>query len=210
MIIGLQGFINCGKGTVASYLVNQYGFKQDSFANSLKDVCSSIFGWPRELLEGDTLESREWREIPDLWWSDKLDIHNFSPRLAFQTIGTDILRNKFCDNIWSLSLENRIRKNFNSKIVFSDIRFPNEIAFLKEQNGILIKINRTEMPVWYDVALSANINNDQKALHIMHSEYSHVHYSEWAWIGSNSDYELDNSGSIENLKIQIDAIMNSL
>lgn len=70
MIVGLVGFIGAGKGTVADLLVERHDFFKESFANSLKDACSSIFGWNREMLEGDTPESRAWREQPDKWWSE--------------------------------------------------------------------------------------------------------------------------------------------
>ena len=72
MIVGLLGYIGSGKGTVSSVLVNEYGFRQDSFASTLKDACSAIFGWERHMLEGDTKESREWREQVDPWWEEKL------------------------------------------------------------------------------------------------------------------------------------------
>jgi ABC-type glutathione transport system ATPase component len=66
-IIGIVGFIGSGKDTVADYLVNFHRFKRESFANSLKDAVSQVFGWDRELLEGRTQESREWRETKDEW-----------------------------------------------------------------------------------------------------------------------------------------------
>ena len=56
MIIGLVGFIGSGKDTVASRFIS-YGCVKDSFAAPLKDACAAIFGWPRELLEGDTVDS---------------------------------------------------------------------------------------------------------------------------------------------------------
>ena len=57
MIIGLVGFISSGKGTCADYLVREHGFVKESFANSVKDAVSVVFGWDRQLLEGDTLLS---------------------------------------------------------------------------------------------------------------------------------------------------------
>ena len=119
MILGISGLIGSGKGTVADYLVNNYQFKKDSFAASLKDACAYIFDWPRHLLEGDTTDSRQWREETDEWWSDKLNIPSFSPRLALQLIGTESLRDHFDQNIWFLTMQNRIRKNPNQNIVIS-------------------------------------------------------------------------------------------
>ena len=53
MIIGICGLIGSGKGTVADVLVDQ-GFTKVSFADKLKDGVSTIFGWDRAMLEGDT------------------------------------------------------------------------------------------------------------------------------------------------------------
>ena len=207
MIVGLLGYIGSGKGTVASMLVSDYNFRQDSFAASLKDACSMIFDWPRNLLEGDTGESREWREIVDPWWSEKLGIPNFSPRLALQLVGTDALRDNFNQDIWFLTLANRIRKNPNQDVVISDVRFPNEIKFIQEQGGVLIKINRGPEPVWYETALLANRGNSI-ARDAMTKTYSDAHYSEWAWVGSKIDYQADNNSTIESLRENINNILS--
>ena len=209
MIVGLLGFINSGKGTVASKLVDGYNFRQDSFAAGLKDACSVIFDWPRHLLEGDTKESREWREQVDPWWSEKMNMPNFSPRLALQLIGTDALRNNFHQDLWFLTLQNRIRKNPDRHVVISDVRFPNEIKFIQEQKGILIKVNRGPTPVWYETAILANKGNSL-AKSAMEKTYSSAHLSEWAWVGTNIDYEINNDTTFENLNIQITDIINDI
>lgn len=207
-IIGLLGFINSGKGTVASYLVDRYNFRQDSFASSLKDACSLIFDWPRNLLEGDTTESRQWREKIDPWWAEKLNIKNFSPRLALQLVGTEALRNGFHSDIWFLTLQNRIRKNPDQHVVISDVRFPNEIKFIQDNKGILIRVNRGNLPVWYDDALAAN-KGDTEAQERMKT-YPQAHQSEWAWVGTNIDYELENNSTVDNLKINLDTLIEKI
>ena len=88
MLIGLCGYIGSGKNAVAEMLVKNHGYEQDSFAKSLKDAVSAVFGWPRELLEGNTHESRAWREAPDKWWTEQLEMP-VTPRLALQVIGTE-------------------------------------------------------------------------------------------------------------------------
>ncbi len=208
-IIGISGFIGSGKSTVANQLTEQYGFRKDSFALSLKDACAAIFDWPRELIEGDTKESREWREEIDEWWANKLNIPTFSPRLALQLIGTDSLRNHFNEGIWFLTLENRVRKNPCQHVVISDVRFPNEFKFIQEQGGVNIRIDRGTTPVWYETALMAN-NGNSIAKEIMTKTYSDAHFSEWAWVGSKFDRVIQNNGSIENLAVQVNEIVTQI
>ena len=52
MLIGICGLIGSGKDTVAERLVNEHGYKRDSFAKSLKDAVASMFNWDRDMLEG--------------------------------------------------------------------------------------------------------------------------------------------------------------
>lgn len=209
MIFGISGLIGCGKSTVATILTEKYNFKKDSFAVSLKDACAAMFDWPRHLIEGDTLESREWREIPDLWWSKKLNIPNFTPRLALQLIGTDSLRSHFNPDIWFLTLENRIRKHPEQHVVISDVRFSNEVSFIKEQGGVLVKVSRGPTPPWYETAIMAN-NGNSIAREIMATAYSSAHASEWSWVGSKFDYEIDNDGTLDDLRIQVDSILSKI
>lgn len=209
MIIGVSGFIGSGKGTVATQLTEKCGFRKDSFAASLKDACSVLFDWPRELLEGETTESRIWREIADVWWSEKLKIPNFSPRLALQLIGTDILRTYFNEGLWFLTLEHRIHKNPSQHVVISDVRFPNEIKFIQEQGGIMIRVSRGELPIWYETALMAN-NGNSIAREVMLKTYPTAHMSEWGWVGAKFDYEIDNNGTFEELQCQVSEIITKI
>ena len=206
MIIGIAGNIGCGKDTVASYLTEHHYFRRDSFAASVKDTCSAIFGWPRHLLEGDSVESRNWRDMPDLWWEKKLCIDNFTPRLAMQLMATDVLRNHFNPDIWFMTLENRLRQSANVDIVISDVRFPNEIQFVKDNHGIVIHVRKSELPSWFNIAASANAGCSNSK-YIMETTYSTVHYSEWAHAGAIFDYTLFNSGSLDQLYVNIEKMI---
>ena len=159
MLIGVTGFIGSGKDTVANMFVER-GCAHDSFASPLKDVCSSIFGWDRSMLEGDTVESREYRETPDMFWTKKLGVPNFTPRLALQLIGTEVLRNTFDQDIWLNSLEYRIRKQTKnvSCTVISDARFRNELDLIKNMGGVIIWVQRGELPEWFETAKTAHEN----------------------------------------------------
>ena len=135
MILGVTGFIGSGKDTVADYLCTFHGYKRISFAASLKDAIASIFGWDRELLEGTTKSSREWREQIDPWWSERLG-KEITPRYVLQYWGTEVCRNGFHSDIWVASVENKLRKSTDN-IVITDCRFANEILAIKNAGGVV-------------------------------------------------------------------------
>jgi hypothetical protein len=210
-IIGIVGFIGSGKDTVADYLVNFHGFKRESFANSLKDAVSVVFGWPRELLEGRTKESREWRETRDEWWSKRLK-RDITPRWVLQYWGTEVVRKGFHDDMWVASLEHRLLNSQND-IVITDCRFPNEIKAIRNAGGRVIRIKRGAEPEWYDAAKSVNkgpSRNMSWALSKQKMEKLGVHASETAWVGQKFDATLNNDGSLDELYQQIEANITNL
>ena len=139
-LVGLHGDIGAGKDTVASYFV-QHGFQKESFASPLKDVTSTIFGWPRALLEGDTVYSREWREAPSTWWAQQLGIPDFTPRLAMSVVGTDAFRNRVHKDIWVLAMERRLAL-IPDNVVVSDVRYQNEADMIRRLGGTVIEVLR--------------------------------------------------------------------
>ena len=201
-VIGLVGFIGSGKDTVAKMLVGE-DCVQDSFASPLKDLCASIFGWERSLLEGDTIESRDFRETPDVFWTRKLNIDHFTPRLALQLLGTEVMRNHFDEDIWLNSLEYRIRKLHKAEkcVVVSDARFRNELQLIQQMNGVVIWVQRGELPDWYEIAKTAHSNAVNRK--IMETRYKSVHESEWNWAGYPVDYVINNNGSLEDLQAEV-------
>lgn len=196
MLIGLIGFAGSGKGTAADYLVEKKGFTKLSFADAVKDATAAIFGWPRALLEGDTEESREFRETKDEWWSDKTGLH-ITPRNMLQMMGTEVGRDMIHPNVWIFALEKRLAMYQN--VVIADVRFPNEINFIRERGGFVVRVKRGNDPEWYDAALKANSEQNTDFM----SDYP-IHYSEWAWIGSSTDYHLDNIGAVSMMFNDID------
>ena len=198
MIIGICGLIGSGKDTAADYLVNFHEFRRESFANSLKDAAAAVFGWNRDMLEGRTKESREWREQRDEWWSNRLGMH-ITPRHVLQQWGTEVIRGGFHDDMWIASLENKLRASKDS-IVITDCRFANEITGLKEQGAKIVWVQRGVTPHWYSIAEQAN-RGDIKAKEWLAKEG--IHASEYSWAGTQFDAVIDNNGSIEQLYNQL-------
>jgi len=205
MIIGVCGFIGSGKDTVADYLTNFHGFRRESFANSLKDAVAQVFSWDRTMLEGRTKQAREWREQVDLWWSERLNIPNLTPRWVLQYWGTEVCRRSFHDDIWIASLENKLR-NSKDDVVISDCRFPNEIKSIKDTGGIVVRVVRGPEPEWYEDAINANRGengNYSWATSRGRLEKLGIHASETAWVGTEFDAVLDNNSTIDDLFAQV-------
>ena len=205
MIIGICGFIGSGKDTVADYLVNLHHFRRESFANTLKDAVSAVFGWDRTMLEGRTKQAREWREQVDTWWAERLSIPHLTPRWILQNWGTEVCRKNFHDDIWIASLENKLRTSTDD-IVISDCRFPNEIAAIKKAGGRVVRVVRGVEPEWYQLAVSRNRGpngNSSWALSGRKLEQLGIHASETAWVGTRFDAVLDNNGTLEDLYQQV-------
>jgi hypothetical protein len=199
MIIGICGFIGSGKDTIADYLVNFHEFRRESFANTLKDAVSAVFGWDRTMLEGRTKEAREWREQVDAWWAERLDMPTLTPRWILQYWGTEVCRKSFHDDIWIASLENKLR-NSRDNVVISDCRFPNEISSIRNAGGKIIWVKRGLLPDWYDTAVEANRGSN---VAINELKMRKIHASETAWVGTEFDAVIDNDGSINDLYNQI-------
>ena len=209
MIIGVCGFIGSGKDTVADYLTNFHEFRRESFANTLKDAVSAVFGWDRTMLEGRTKQAREWREQVDPWWAERLGMPHLTPRWVLQYWGTEVSHKSFHDDIWIASLENKLRYSTDN-VVISDCRFPNEIKSIRDAGGIIVWVKRGELPEWYDWAVSANageVANFTWATSKHKLEKAGIHASETAWVGTEFDAELDNNGTIDELFAQVKSLV---
>ena len=201
MIIGVCGLIGAGKDTIADYLVNIHEFRRDSFAATLKDAVGSVFGWDREMLEGRSRSSREWRERPDEWWSRRLD-REITPRWILQYWGTEVCRRGFHDDIWIASLENKLRTT-SDDVVISDCRFPNEIEAIRAQGGYVIRVIRGSDPGWFQAAQQHLIEGTPRPTELPHQ-------SEWAWAGTRFDRVIDNNHSLDDLYQQVNDLVRDL
>ena len=187
MIIGLVGYIGSGKGTVGDILVRDHQYTKFAFADALKDAVSTIFMWPRGLLEGDSNASRTFREKVDPWWSMKLG-YEVTPRLILQKMGTEACRHGIADNIWIAALEKRIQGY--DDVVISDVRFPNEINFIRSAGGVIVRVKRGDDP--------------------SPEELSKMHISETAWNSFTPDYTMVNDSTMENLKDNVKFTLTQL
>jgi hypothetical protein len=147
IIIGISGKKQSGKDTIANYLVDNYDFIKLSFGDNVKKALQNIFHFSNEQLWGNKKEEND-----DNW--------DLVPRDIMQFFGTDLMRDKLSEkypqigkNIWIKSIEfelNNYISNGFTKFVIPDIRFENEIEYIKKKNGIIINVFRKQKEKIYN------------------------------------------------------------
>jgi hypothetical protein len=215
LIIGLMGLAGTGKSTVGRILKDEYGFIPVSFASSLKDAVAVLFHWPRHLLEGDTAESREWREKEDVYWS-QVFAKPVTPRWVLQYMGTEVIRNNLHGAFWIHSLGAQIQNNAQKDYVITDMRFFNEIDYVQGTlKGFVVQIvNSHNEPHWSKWLMAhAPVGSAPFVEHKLTDEFK-VHRSEWEHVWwrrknvanyvLNNDFDVaENASTMENLSASV-------
>lgn len=158
--------LNFGTGFPIVNVFTASGYRNVKFGDKLKDIVSLLIGCSRQ-----NLEDREFkeRELGEEWWcykgkdntlipykpGDNMDDENLikpTPRLLLQLLGTECGRKILHPNIWvnsAFSTPGQFLWNKESnmpedthKLIFTDVRFPNEFKAIKERGGINIRIER--------------------------------------------------------------------
>jgi len=135
VILGLISPAGGGKDTVAHYL-KEYGYERVSLADEVRKDMLELVDIPKEYLE--RYKDKQLRLVFGQW-----DEHvgYFSIRKFLQKYATDIIRERFDENYW-------IRRallsacDHTQKAVVTDVRFQNEIDYIKAQGGLIVYIDR--------------------------------------------------------------------
>jgi hypothetical protein len=211
IVVGVCGFASSGKNTFANLLIDKYNFIPLSFASCLKDIISTLFDWDRHLLEGDTEESRKWRETVDDFWTEALELKSgFTPRKALQQFGTEIFRNCFNENIWVLIIKNKILKSQHKKIIITDFRFENEFKIFHKSFEFFYVFNivRVVPNEWWYKTLINEISSPQEYEEFKNKMINIEHQSEFEWIWVLKSFENLKFFKIYNTKETLEEAIN--
>lgn len=139
-VIGLCGLAGSGKDTAAAYLVSVHRFEPLAFADPINDMLAVLldgFGIDHAVLHERGLKEQPLVGLPG----------HPSPRELKQRLG-DCLRAIHPD-IFVHSLAHRAGVNdlprsspVHDRLVVSDVRYPNEAAFVARLGGALIHLHR--------------------------------------------------------------------
>jgi hypothetical protein len=134
MIIGLTGYAQSGKDTVAKVLVEQHGFTRIAFADKIRDFLYET----NPMYDTVAFEPRFVKEIVDSagWEAAK---QNPQVRRLLQTSGV-AARKLFGDDFW---IKQALRSvEFEGHYVITDVRFENEADEIKFTGGKIWRVKR--------------------------------------------------------------------
>ena len=132
-VIGICGQAGTGKTTAAVAIAQSLPYWRYSFAGPLKDAVSGLFRIPREDLD-DPIK----KYVPQGRW------RNLAPRKIMQLFGTECMRDVFFDDFWTRVAEDHLEHLAAATltkrlcVVIDDVRFPNEIEWVKNNGGRII------------------------------------------------------------------------
>lgn len=179
-----------------------YDIRLYSFAKELKEEVNAVYeqhgSWPSTFLHlrtaGVPLKDGSRLLIPS-WVYMEVDPDMNDPlcpygkhRALLQWWGSEYRRNNFGENYWVERAAARLAAEKPEIALFTDMRFPNEMAFIKEY-GLAIKVQRPGLA-------SPNAHISEEAL-------AHVPDNEW-------DAIITNDGSLEDLKTKAVQVFDDL
>lgn len=136
-VLGLSGWARSGKDTVAAHLVENYGYTRMSFADPMREALYKL----NPSIDVDGYDMKLAAAVDLLGW-EQLKTASNGIRALMQRMGTEVGRDMFGENFWVDAAIDRIPDG--SKVVFADVRFPNEAEAVKQLGGEVWRVIRPE------------------------------------------------------------------
>lgn len=175
IILGISGKAGVGKDTVADYLGQKFGFEKMAFADSLKEKAMRDFDLTYEQVYNPVEKEKI---IPE---------YLKSPREILQIMGTEWFRSIDKD-YWLKQTYKKIIASSYDSICITDVRFSNEINFITNLGGVVIRLERPGYQQTNHVSHTSEIQLDN-------------FYFEW---------KVSNEGTKEELFEKIDILIDGI
>jgi len=175
LLIGLSGYARSGKDSFAQALVSRHGFTRAAFADVLKQLSCEADPF---ICDGKRLSMI----INEMGWEVAKE-HIPETRQFLQRLG-ESTRNILYEDVWVDALLNR--HSDISRLVISDVRYPNEVEAIRSRGGVVVRIVR----------------------HGVGPANSHI--SETALDNVDLDAVVVNCGSLDDLALKADSLLSNL
>ena len=122
--------------------------KSYSFADPLKTIATELFNIPHKNVYGTNKDKDQkvkhllWENIPGVKYSYSAKEGPMTAREFLQYFGTDIMR-KIWEPVWCSGTINKIMKEDSELAIIADVRFPNEVESIKDNNGYVYWMKRS-------------------------------------------------------------------
>ena len=136
LIIGICGFAQSGKDTLAEQLVKFHQFERKGFADALRGILYAL----NPLVPGtDGFTPTRVRTIVGIlgWERAKTEVPEI--RALLQRLGTEGGREHLGEDVWVNAV---LGQPHSRRLVIPDVRFPNEAAAIKARGGHIIRVTR--------------------------------------------------------------------
>jgi hypothetical protein len=138
MVVGLHGYAQSGKDTVAKVLIERYGFKRLAFADALREALYRLNPWVCVVLPFNFDVPKEdyvrLRDLVDTYgWDEAKQYHEV--RVLLQAMGTEVGREVISDTVWIDIVLRQIEQQWDGRFVITDVRFENEAQALDDAFG---------------------------------------------------------------------------
>lgn len=137
MIIGLAGYAQSGKSTVANILAEQYGFQRLAFADGIRRCLFALN--PVVPTEDGVVRLQDL--VTQRGWEDA-KVSFPEVRRLLQVFGTEVGRELFDEDVWVQELFKAMGSIGSADYVIADVRFPNEVGAIRSAGGEVWRIVR--------------------------------------------------------------------
>ena len=153
-LIGLNGYAQTGKDSVAAILVESFGFERRAFADPLRDALYALNPWLTAQTETCVRRVRYAQLIDDLGYEGaRRTAYAPEIRQLLQRLGTEVGRNILGADVWVQTAMRAIGIGVDrgpavfdcvwpENYVFADCRFPNEAEAIKAAGGEVWRVER--------------------------------------------------------------------
>jgi hypothetical protein len=136
MIIGLSGYAQVGKDTVANYLVENYGFTKVSFADPIREA---LYKLDPNIRVAEMVGVSLSNAVDNLGWEEVKRLSS-DARELLQRLGTEVGREMFGNDFWVN--QGLLRAKEHGNVVFADTRYKNEADAITANAGQVWRITK--------------------------------------------------------------------